>query len=265
LTVLALVLWFGYKFQMAGNQLAATALMAAVLCETILVTYFAQRTKSVHTDDTLRANPASKLPSSIGSVTSFYSPLAGSMLLVWGGRFILIAIIARAADSEMALAAWPAAWGIVLVIANSTRMVQQIVIKHRREFSDQMLLGFSVLIGFTLSVLLLLIGISSIGNFLLNLFVGSNNTLVSAIKPVLVIGAFVPLLVATQNAIQGFLISDGKTHSVGLSTWLGTSVLLSVAGLGVWADWPGASAAVIAMSVSIFCENLSLLWQYKKS
>jgi progressive ankylosis protein len=78
--------------------------------------------------------------------------------------------------------------------------------------------------------------------------------LVDGIKPVLLICTPVPLLVALQNAIQGFLVSTGRTGQVNRATWLGTSVLLSLAGVLVSIGLPGAMAGAIAMGVAMLTE-----------
>jgi progressive ankylosis protein len=176
------------------------------------------------------------------------------MLVVWGGRAILVGIVARAIDASIALAAWPAAWGLVLAIANATRMVQQIVIKNRGLVSDRLLVLFALGAGGVCSVLLLLGSLSPLGLQVVRSFIGDDPALVEGIRPVLLLCGFVPLLVAAQNAIQGFLVGSGRTKGVNYATWVGTSVLLLVAFAGVRLGISGAVAAAIAMTVALAVE-----------
>jgi progressive ankylosis protein len=198
-----------------------------------------------------------KLPQTLAQVWRFYWPLANSMLVVWGARMLLLLILARSEQGTVAIAAWSAAWGLVLVVANSTRMVQQIVIKYRHQVRDRQLLLFAISVGGLCSLLLLLLSTTGVGDQLVQGFMGGDRPLASQIRPVLQVCSLVPLLVATQNATQGFLISEGQTGSVNLATWLGAAVLLGVASSLV--GFGGAMAAAIAMVSAITIEVSCLL------
>jgi progressive ankylosis protein len=259
LLTMAIVLAIGISLNFSGSFLAGLSLIIGVIIETILITIAAYRC-GVTLPPVARSTD-SNLPQDLGSMWRFYWPLANSMLVAWGGRALLVGAISRAEDSQIALAAWPAAWGLVLVIANSTRMVQQIIIKHQGKVPDRLLLNFALSVGMACSILLLLISTTPIGDTIVQSFIGSDRLLVDRIKPVLLICAIVPLLVAIQNATQGFLVSAGKTGSVNIATWLGTSALLGVAWLAVGMGVNGAIAAAIAMVVSIAIEISLLILQ----
>jgi progressive ankylosis protein len=245
-----LVLAAGIFCKASGSLLAGSSLMLGLVVETLLITWMADRCGA-------RVPPPptdTMAPQNLKDVWHFYWPLANTMLVTWGGRALLIAIVARATDASIALAAWPAAWGLVLVIANSTRMVQQIIIKYQSQVAQQLLLTFAVTVGLSCSGLLLLVSTTALGDGLIQAFIGSDRALVDGIKPVLLICTPVPLLVALQNAIQGFLVSTGRTGQVNYATWLGTSVLLSLAGVLVSIGLPGAMAGAIAMGVAMLTE-----------
>jgi progressive ankylosis protein len=111
----------------------------------------------------------------------------------------------------------------------------------------------------------LLLSTTAWGDRLIQAFIGSDRALVDGIKPVLLICTAIPLLVALQNAIQGFLVGRGRTGQVNLATWLGTSVLLGLAGLLVSKGLPGALAAAIAMGVAMCTEVFLLGKQSQRS
>ncbi|NJM47702.1 MAG: hypothetical protein HC860_17330, partial [Alkalinema sp. RU_4_3] len=164
------------------------------------------------------------------------------MMVAWGGRTLLVGLIARSYDANLALAAWPAAWGMVVVIANSTRMVQQMIIKYRHRLSDRRLLKFTLSVGGTCSLVLLLMATTPWGNLLIRGFIGSDPELIDRIRPVLLVCTLQPLFVAILNAAQGFLVSDGRTGSVNLATWLGTGggwLLVAWVGVSDRAGWGG--------------------------
>jgi progressive ankylosis protein len=251
LTALGTVLAAGFMAGMSGALLAGTALITGVLVEAILVT-LAAKSSGATRSSTLDNSP--KLPSDLQSVWRFYWPLASSMLVVWGGRAMLVGIIARAHDAQLALAAWPTAWSFVLVIANATRMVQQIIIRNRDRVENRLLFIFTLTVGSLCSLLLLLTGITPLGEKLVQSFVGGDLDLVERVRPVLLLCSFVPLLVALQNAIQGFSIGQGRTQPVNRATWVGTLVLLIAAFLGVQAGMNGTISAALAMLISLITE-----------
>lgn len=252
LATVAAVLVLGLTVKIPGALLAASALIAGVMLEAIAVTVAARRLGA--TRSPVPNESDSKLPADLKSVWHFYAPLASSMLVVWGGRAVLVGVIARAVDASIALAVWTAAWGLVLTIANATRMVQQIIIKNRGLVSDRLLVLFALSAGGFCSMLLLLGSLSPLGLQVVRSFIGDDPVLVKGIRPVLLLCAFVPLLVAAQNAIQGFLVGSGRTKGVNYATWMGTGALLLVASAAVGLGISGAVAAAIAMTVALGVE-----------
>lgn len=256
---IALILGVGFWLKASGGLLAGLAMVSGAIVEAVVVTIAAGRYRVTllpepPTDDKLRA-----LPKNLPEVVKFYIPLANSMMVVWGGRVMLVGVLARAQDSALALAAWTAAWGVITVVSNSTRMVQQIIIKYRHQVSNARLLKFTLSVGLLCSSALFIMGGTPLGNAIVTAFVGDDRELVRSIKPVLQICMVIPLLVALQNATQGFLVSAGRTGTVNFSTWLGTGTLLLVATLMVNAGFAGAIAASIAM-VSALTIEISCLF-----
>lgn len=258
LFTLALVLTGGFFFPISGGILAGLALISGVIVEAVAVTIFARLYGATIPPETV-TQP--NLPRNLAQVGKFYLPLANSMMVVWGGRAILISVIARAEDATVAIAAWSAAWGLVLVIANSTRMIQQMVIKYHHQVSDKQLLTFAISVGAACSTLLLFMSLTPVGDRIVQSFIANDLTLAKSMKPVLLICAIVPLLVALQNATQGFLVSENRTGHVNLSTWLGTGTLLIIATLAINKGMNGAISAAMAMITSMLVEVTCLIWK----
>jgi hypothetical protein len=249
------VLYLGFLNQVSGAMLAGMALVGGVLLEAVVVTAAARRTGASAPPST---EVVAKLPRDVKGVWKFYWPLANSMVVVWGGRALLIALVARSTDSALALAAWPAAWSFVLVVANASRMVQQIIIRNREALPGVLLATFAGTVGLSLSLLLLLAGWTPAGQMIIGSFVGNDPGLLRAVQPVVLATAVVPLLVSMQNALQGFLIGAGETGRVNSATWIGTAVLLLVAFVGVRSGVAGATAAAVAMVLGMVAENIWL-------
>jgi progressive ankylosis protein len=193
------------------------------------------------------------------------------MILVWGARAALVGIVARANDGAIALAAWPAAWGLVLVIANSTRMVQQIIIRNRKLLpggeasrqENQLLITFAVTVGLVCSLVLLLVSGTSISTQAIGWFIGSDQELILRVRPVLLICAVMPLLVSLQNAVQGFLVSEGRTWTINYATWMGAGVMLGVTYLGVQSGQSGSIAAATGMVLGAMMEIMFLFYSWQ--
>jgi len=251
LAIVAGLLGAGWLAGLPGWAVAGFALALGVVGEAVFVTV-AARAAGVLTAPAPETQPG--MPADLPGVWRFYWPLASSSVVVWGGRSLLIAIVARAADGPLALAAWPTAWALVAVASNATRMVQQIVIKHHADVPGRLLWAFAAQVGGLTSAGLLLLAATPPGQALLVAFVGPDPDLLAAVTPVVALSAGLPALVALMNAAQGFLVAAGRTQVVTAAATAGTAALLAAAAAGVVVGLPGASAAAAAMLVALGVE-----------
>jgi hypothetical protein len=262
ITVVALGLVVGFRVGWPGASVGATALVAGVMAEAVFVTAGAWR-RGVFVLPVGAPDPA--LPRDLPGVWRYYRPLAASMLVVWGGRAAMIAIVARAADAPVALAAWPAAWSLVTVIANATRMVQQLTIRHQARTPLPRLLAFAASVGGVCSALVLLLAATPPGQDALAAFLGHDTRLVAAARPTVLACAAIPLLVALQNACQGLLIARGATSAVSRGAWVGVGGGLAIAAGAVAWGAPGAATAATAMALGYALELAALWFSWKKA
>jgi progressive ankylosis protein len=260
LLVVGGILAGGFWWQISGAIVAGMSLVWGVIAEAIVVTYLAKKLGVTILPETI-SQP--ELPHNLAEVWKFYAPLGGSMMLVWGARVALVGIIARAIDGNIALAAWPAAWGLVSVISNSTRMVQQIVIRNRKSMPDRSLMMFAITVGMICSSILLSISATPMSDRAIGWFVGDDRELILRVRPVLLVCAILPLLVSLQNAIQGFLVSEGRTWGVNHATLIGASVMLGITYLAVQLGQYGGMAAGIGMVVGSAIEIGYLAYRWR--
>jgi progressive ankylosis protein len=246
LLVVAAILIGGLTFKFSGAIVAGMSLVWGVIAEAIAATYLAQKLGANKSPEII-STP--KLPKDLAGVWKFYAPLGGTMVLVWGSRAALVGIVARANDGVIALADWPAAWGLVLVIANSTRMVQQIIIRNRKLMPDKLLITFAITVGIACSLVLLLVSGTPLSAKAIGWFIGNDQELISRVRPVLLICSIMPLLVSIQNALQGFLVSEGRTWAVNQATWLGATMMLGTAYFAAQANLNGSIAAATGMVI----------------
>lgn len=251
LATIAIVLVVGVHLEFPGWLMAALALVAGVVVEAALIAVAAAATGATQPP---RGAVAIALPSDISSVWRFYRPLASSMMVVWGARALLLGVVARAADGPVAIAAWPAAWGLILVVANATRMVQQVVIHNRETCEGKVLLRFVVTVGLVCSLVLAVVTYGALGTDLMTSFVGHDPALVAAVQPVMALGIVVPMLIAAQNALQGVLIAAARPQRVNAATWLGSITLLTSAAVAAYAGLGGAVSAMVAMIGALLVE-----------
>ena len=94
---------------------------------------------------------------------------------------------------------------------------------------------------------------------LLGAFLGEHGEIVAAVLPVVRIAALLPLLLASQNALQGLLIRTRKTWRVNAATLVGVAVALTLVTALVHAGRPGASSAAWAMMAGLAIEVLVLV------
>lgn len=260
LLVVGIILAGGFTLKANGAVVAGMSLVWGVIAEAVAVTYLARKLGSTKLPE-LISTP--ELPQDVAGVWKFYAPLGGTMMLVWGARAALVGIVARAEDGAIALVAWPAAWGLVLVIANSTRMVQQIIIRNRQLLPDRLLITFAITVGIVCSLILLSVSGTSISAAAIGWFVGNDEELIARVRPVLLICTVIPLCVSVQNAIQGFLVSEGHTWGINQAAWIGSIVMLGTAYLGAQSGQNGAIAAAIGMILGNIMEIGYLFWIWR--
>ena len=260
LLVVGIILAGGFTLKANGAVVAGMSLVWGVIAEAVAVTYLARKLGATKLPE-LISTP--ELPQDVAGVWKFYAPLGGTMMLVWGARAALVGIVARAEDGAIALVAWPAAWGLVLVIANSTRMVQQIIIRNRQLLPDRLLITFAITVGIVCSLILLSVSGTSISDAAIGWFVGNDEELIARVRPVLLICTVIPLCVSVQNAIQGFLVSEGHTWGINQAAWIGSIVMLGTAYLGAQSGQNGAIAAAIGMILGNIMEIGYLFWIWR--
>jgi progressive ankylosis protein len=260
LLVVGGILAGGFTIAANGAVVAGMSLVWGVIAEAVAVTYLARKLGATKPPELL-STP--ELPQDLAGVWKFYAPLGGTMMLGWGARAALVGIVARSNDGSIALAAWPAAWGLVLVIANSTRMVQQIIIRNRKLISDLVLITFAISVGIVCSLILLSVSGTPMSESAISYFIGSDIELIARVRPVLLICAVMPLFVSLQNALQGFLVSEGRTWGVNQAAWVGAIVMLGTAYFASQLGQNGAISAAIGMILGNMMEIGYLFYHWR--
>jgi len=243
---LALTVLAGVLLGLPGALIGGLALEVSVLVEAAMVTYFAERTLREHK----WAEPTPGKPHTFAAVTAFYMPLALTAMLIWFSKPAINGGLARSHEAILSLAAWPAVWTTVMLVANAIRMVQQLVITQANSKANYALLRrFTWWAGVTMSALMALVGWSPFGGAFLTQVTGLSGHLADVAVPALRICAIFPLGIALQNHFQGLLIRKGRTGAVNMGALTGSVVLFGTLLLCVSLGWLGTVAGATATMV----------------
>lgn len=246
----------GMQLSWTGLTCAIDSLLGGLLVESIYVTYYCFKYQSFVS---IQTNHNKSLPKTYSGIFSYYFPLGYSMIVIWGTRALLVFLLSFAVDSNIALALWPIIWGLVLVVSNGTRMVQQVYIANKEDFPDTSisLFGFSVAIAFTL--LLSILVFTHLGNDLLAISIGELVLHKDTILTCLGYFLLFPGLTVLQNILQGKLILLNKTRAIGVAA-IPSHFLLTIAAYAlIKMEYSGTTALAISLNFGLLCE-IFFLW-----
>lgn len=246
LTFTVLTLMIGYRLQFDAIVVAVISLIGAVVVEALVVIFYARALPT-------SSPPNANLPTTTKEVARYYLPLGATSIVVWFGKAALVAVIAHAHDGMLAIAAWTAASGLFLPIANSTRMLQQVVIAEPK-VSRSVLFRFSLGVGLLASIPLVGLGFTFFGEQLLEVLVGTNNELISAVIPSLKILFVLPALVAIQNYLQGQLIVLRASWWINFGAVINIAIALSLTFVLSLMNMSGVIAGAFATMISLIAE-----------
>jgi hypothetical protein len=242
-------------FPQRGSVVAGLAMDFSVTVEAAVITWAAGPLLRNHH---FRARPVSEgsEPLSMGGLWRFYRPLAVTTLLRQLTRPMLNAGIAAALLPAASLAAWPVAWGLVILIAGPAWSLQQLTTalasdppayRRVRNFSLGLSAFFSLLLGlvaFTPLYEPVMGGIYNLSPELQRL----------ALPAVQWLAAY-PLLMGFQSVLRGRLIRAGCTGTVRTAMAVNVAILTATLGLGVsFLSTSGAVLAALAMLTGTLAE-----------
>jgi progressive ankylosis protein len=257
LVSLVLMVILGVSLRWPGAVVACAALGASVIVEAVAVTIYAERELKRFT----WAQPSGLLPQTTGAVARWYLPLMMTAILIWVSKPALSGGIARAGQSDLSLAAWPAIWTTMMLVANAIRAIQQMVITQATSGHNyRMLTRFSWVAGLGASLLLAIVGYSPAGGALLTGVTSLSGDLAAIAIPALRIGVLFPLGVALQNQLQGLLIRVGRTRAVNVGALTGGLVLFFTMLVGIHFGWLGTVVGATATMTGQFAEVGFLLY-----
>lgn len=249
LAAMVITLVTGAYAGLPGALVGGLALQIGVMVEGCAVRFLARDAGVYHGDE-----GESAVPSSMGALIRWYLPLAATSMLVYATRPLMTAGIARGALPVASLAAWPVVSGTYSLLANGTRMVQQLTISLGQDAAARRtLFRFTVGVGIIFTALLALLAFTPLAGLYLETVAGT--TLLDVALPTLRVAVLFPLLAALQSGLQGLLIRSGQTVRVNAAAFVNSVV--SIALITVMAPrlpFPGAPLASAAMTAALAAE-----------
>lgn len=250
------VLLIGLYAHLDVIWVAMISLSGAVIIEALLIVLYAACSRHENLTASTFTNTLSRLET-ISGVARYYTPLGLTSVAIWCGRAALIALIARAPDGMVAVALWTAASGFFLPIANSTRMLQHMVLSANKDDSLEHLFKFSSMVGLAACVPLVFLGFTPLGKNMMGIVIG-NEHLALQLSSIIAVLFILPFLIAMENFYQGRLILLNANWCINKATLANVIIMLLTCSSLIWFGWPGSISAAIATIVALTVEVLVL-------
>ncbi len=206
-----LVLALCYRFEVPGALTAGLALSAGVTTEAFYVGWAVQ--------PSIRALPepqdTGKAPLQFAGFLRFYAPLALTPILGFLAMPLGSAAMNRMPHSLDSLAVWQALHGIVFIPRSLALAYNEVVIRLSEiPGSIPRLMRFARILGFAITVLIAIFGLTPLGQDLFALLFDMPPTLAALGAAGLLLSLPQPGLMAGQSFHLGLLVGHGRTKAV---------------------------------------------------
>lgn len=191
-----------------GASAACLTLVGAVCAEAI-----ASRIMAAPALKQLLNSERSDITISYGALIRFYTPLALSVLLGMGVQPLTTLALGRAPLPLESLAALPVVNSLIFFISTSTNALQEttIVLVGDRLEHRNLIRNFSLLLGFTLTMLLVVITYTSLGRFWFESVMGLPQNLIPLAFIAAQMGVIMPLLRSWESYQRALMVKAHET------------------------------------------------------
>jgi hypothetical protein len=191
-----------------GASAACLTLVSAVSAEAV-----ASRIMATPALKLLLASEPSDITIGYGALIRFYTPLALSVLLGMGVQPLTTLALGRAPLPLESLAALPVVNSLIFFISTSTNALQEttIVLVGDRLEHRNLIRNFSLLLGFTLTMLLVVITYTSLGRFWFESVMGLPQNLIPLAFIAAQMGVIMPLLRSWESYQRALMVKAHET------------------------------------------------------
>lgn len=248
------VLGIGYLTNLPGIVVAASAIATGVTAEAI---YAAIRVRPLIKKELARDDPEHETLRG-RAFLDFYVPLAMTPLITLSLGPFITAAMSRMPEALPSLAVWPVIHGLLFLLQSVGLAYNEVVVARMDRVDERPYLRrFAFGLGTTMSVLLLLVGLTPLADLWFAGFSGLAPELVSMAIGVVVLGVPIPFTRAVQSWYHGALVHARRTRGITESVVVFTIVCAAVLGLGIWRqDWRGLEVAIAAYTIARTTETL---------
>lgn len=243
--------------RVTGVTVGGAALMAGVIAEALYAHWAAapviaaqfRREDFDHPDLTYRA------------LLKFHLPLAAVSLLTLLGQPMVSAALARAANPERSLAAWPVVNGLLSIFRSASYALPEAVIAlPSRPGSVAALRRFCYNVGWVTTALLGVMAATPLAGLYFHSVIGISSELTALALPGIWLGLTLPAVGSVQSYLRGSLMSRHSTNPLYQAMLINLLTMGIVLAVGVRQGWPGVPLASGALGVAQLAEGALLMW-----
>jgi Na+-driven multidrug efflux pump len=193
----------------------------------------------------------------------FYRPLAVTSILRQLARPMLNAGIAVAVMPRASLAAWPVAWGLVILIAGPAWSLQQLTTALVADrYAYRRLRNFSLSLSAIMALILGIVAFAPLYGLVMGGIYNLSPALQEIARPAVQLMVVYPLLMGAQSLLRGALIRGGCTAAV--RTAMAINVLTVGATLAVGAVFLSPTGVVLAAVATLVGSVAELAWLWRQ-
>jgi hypothetical protein len=262
-TTAAMAIGLGLWSNWPGVWVGTTALMAGVLAESafahiVAAPYVAKVPPPALDSDDYR-------PLTHGELARYHLPLAATSLLVLLGHPLIGAALARSPRPELALAAWPLVFGVLLVFRGPGLALPEVVIAQlTRPGAAGPMRRFAVTVALGATGLLAILAFTPLAALYFRGLIGASPEIAQAAVPGVQFGLLVPLTMALQGWQRGRLMHLRVTAPVTAAMLVNIGALAGLLALGSALRLPGVPLAGGSLSLAMGAECLFLAWRSRR-
>jgi len=257
LLILTAVLLGGLRIVPAkGAVVAGIAMVVSVTAEAALTTWATRRVlRSDHSDGT---------DLTMGDLWRFYSPLLATSVLNHSRRPLISAGIASALLVRPSLAAWPVAWGFVILVSGPAWSLQQLTTAlGTDQQAFRRVTRFALSIGVLLSLLLAAVAFTPIYDMVLGRVYNLSADLRDLARAPVQLMVIYPFLTAAASLLRGRLIRRARTPTVRAAMLVGVAGLGLMLALGI--SRLSATGVMLAVAATLTGALAELAWLLYRS
>lgn len=248
--------------QIAGASVGALSLIFAVGAESIY-TYFVSRKDVNHLLATPKLDNQKLI--TYRDALKFHVPLAATSIITLLIRPIIERGLASMPDATQALAAWPIIFSIMLVMRSGGMAFQEVVISmNQSEQHHTILKGFTLRLGLSLSLFMVLFAFSPLITFYNNVILDVPENLRALVLLGTQAAVALPFLTTLQSYFRALHMLTDHTNVIYQSMIVGFIVTTIVVFGGISLNFHGILAASIGLTIGQVIELLLLYVAYQK-